>query len=200
MPIFIILYFLYLYKLTKSSLKINNKKEESPIRLYIKKYVEDFNKLELKAIDKSVINIKETVEDDIYFYGRTILYYNSDNEEFNYNNNRGALPYKTLESLVRKYAITYDRKALYVCMYDELNKSNIIYNELLKRDNNDVSKDNVFVSLKSNNITNKNLKKKLLIKDNVIKFKYVGKIDEYNKSFVSKKKYNYSDYINEFKK
>ena len=169
MPIFIMLYFLYLYKLTKSSLKINNKKEESPIRLYIKKYVEDFNKLELKAIDKSVINIKETVEDDIYFYGLTILYYNSDNEEFNYNNNRGALPYKILESLV-------------------------------KRDNNDVSKDNVFVSLKSNNITNKNLKKKLLIKDNVIKFKYVGKIDEYNKPFVSKKKYNYNDYINEFKK
>ena len=144
MPIFIMLYFLYLYKLTKSSLKINNKKEESPIRLYIKKYVEDFNKLELKAIDKSAINIKETVEDDIYFYGLTILYYNSDKEEFNYNNNRGALPYKILESLVRKYAITYDRKALYVCMYDELNKSNIIYNELLKRDNNDVSKDNVF--------------------------------------------------------
>ena len=150
-----------------------------------------------------MINKKDTVEDDIYFYGNTILYYNNENDEFNYNNNRGALPYKILESLVRKYAITYDRKELFICICDELNKSNIIYKELLKRDNvskDNVSKDNVFVKLKSANITNKNLKKKLLIKDNIIKFKYLGKIDEYNKSFVSKKKYNYSDYINEFKK
>jgi len=145
------------------------------------------------------------VREDIYFYGDTILYYNGNTNFFEYYNDRGSLPYKILESLVRKYTITYDRKALFVNIYDELNKSNRLYDTLLKKDKEDKEdnedKNNVFVTLKKRDINNSNLKRTLLIKEKIINFKYIGKIYEYNNNnnLQIKKKYNYNDYINDIK-
>ena len=130
----------YIYKVKNLlQYKKNNSPDESSISKtlsYENRYHEAFSKLTDKKLDDDYI--KKLANNILYEMtprGRVILYYDVEKEGFSYYCDTKDIPYKYLEAVAHKYAITYDCKNLVVDMKNELNKSAILSG---KQDSNKV--------------------------------------------------------------
>ena len=178
---------LFVYDPQDSKLLEEDVDTRSESVIYCEKYWDEYNDLEEKTLSEEVMSQMENymVCDELPFYGKTLVVYNQEGNQFHYYNNRGAsIPYKMLATLARKFIVEHDCKSLYINISDELEKSKQVYDELNRKLNNgetlvlDDSKENnaedVFVKKKTKICAEE--ANKYLIKENIIKFKYLGKL------------------------
>ena len=178
---------LFVYDPQDSKLLEEDVDTRSESVIYCEKYWNEYNDLEEKTLSEEVMSQMENymVCDELPFYGKTLVVYNQEGNQFHYYNNRGAsIPYKMLATLARKFIVEHDCKSLYINISDELEKSKQVYDELNRKLNNgetlglDGSKENntedVFVKKKTKICAEE--ANKYLIKENIIKFKYLGKL------------------------
>jgi hypothetical protein len=146
---------------------------------YDKKYTE-----ELKALDQRFLSeedlegLKDKILEEETPLGLIKMYYNHEYKGFMWYCDRNHVPYRILETVARKYIIDFDCYHLYVDLYEELEKSS----KLTKRAEEKLSApstNSLFVEAKD---SRDQLLKKLAIKNNFLKFKYRGKIEEYKPS------------------
>ena len=186
---------------------------------YTDKYKEEFEKLENeiflcndnqdnKSIEDQIIEKKQNLKNNIIMemspLGNVIMYYNYDTETFYYYSDH-SIPYKYLETIARRYVITYKCKPIYISMEDELKK----YEEKMKQDekikeakkqDSTNKPNNVFAKFKSynkdnninsaknkkdipNNLPHKNNSdsdKPVLLKENANRFSHQGKINNFH--------------------
>ena len=178
---------LFVYDPQDSKLLEEDVDTRSESVIYCEKYWDEYNDLEEKTLSDEVMSQIENymVCDELPFYGKTLVVYNQEGNQFHYYNNRGAsIPYKMLATVARKFIVEHDCKSLYINISDELEKSKQVYDELNRKLNNgetlvlDDSKENnaedVFVKKKTKICAEE--ANKYLIKENIIKFKYLGKL------------------------
>jgi len=146
---------------------------------YDKKYME-----ELKGLDQPILSeedlegLKDKILEEETPLGLVKMYYDQEYKGFMWYCDRNHVPYRILETVARKYIIDFDCYHLYVDLYKELEKSS----KLTKRAEeklSDPSTSSLFVEAKD---SRDQLLKKLAIKNNYLKFKYGGKIEEYKPS------------------
>ena len=131
--------------------------------------------------------------------GEILMYYHVDNKAFEYYSNNKNLPYKTLDAVARKYVCTHNVPSIYVDIREEVKKG---MDKCLKKkgDNKDTCLDvakpttsaassiyAVYKNYKSGetaatsdgngNVGNNS--KKVILKENVNKFIFKGRIDDY---------------------
>lgn len=129
---------------------------------YTDKYKEEFEKLEnemviynvnlnSKSKDDQIIEKKQNLKNNILMemtpLGNVIMYYNYDTETFNYYSDHG-IPYKYLETIARRYVITYKCKPIYISMEEELKK----YEEKIKQDERTKEENKQETTHKSNKV------------------------------------------------
>jgi hypothetical protein len=129
---------------------------------YTDKYKEEFEKLENemilynhnqdnKSIEDQIIEKKQNLKNNILMeaspLGNVIMYYNYDTETFNYYSDH-SIPYKYLETIARRYVITYKCKPIFISMEEELKK----YEEKLKQDEKTKEENKQDTTNKSNNV------------------------------------------------
>lgn len=191
---------------------------------YSEKYKEEFEQLvnefivtELDILDnqnkeEQINQKKQKLKNNIIMeatpLGNVVMYYDYKTEAFNYYSDH-SIPYKYLETIARKYVITYKCKPIFIIMEDELKKyeEKMKQHEEIKKEET-VKVNNVFAKFKSynkdnninsakntkdisNNIPQKNNKtnnsdKPLLLKENANRFTHQGKL--HNFSFLNKPK------------
>jgi hypothetical protein len=135
--------------------------------------------------------------------GEVILLYDKEKEQFQYYSNH-EIPYRYLEVVVRKYVLTYNCIELYTDIQQEYRKAFQEYQENKRMEQDDIKEkettDEVFVQYKSYNQQDykKNHFKKPIKRD-IITFKCMGKIYDYNiepSIDKSKKDIGFSEYKN----
>lgn len=136
--------------------------------------------------------------------GEVILQYNKDKEQFQYYSNN-EIPYRYLEVVVRKYVLSYNCLDLYTDIQQEYREALNEYQENKRMDQEDnkeenESADDVFVQYKSYNKQDYKINHfKQPIKREIITFKYMGKLYDYNKQTTTDKpvkNIGFSDYKN----
>jgi hypothetical protein len=137
--------------------------------------------------------------------GNVIMTYDNNRETFNFYSDN-MIPYRYLETVARKYVITYNCRPLYIDMEEELN---IYEKKMLEQDDNNEkttqpseSKKNVFAKFKSyntegktghvgkvpgpqNSVQNKdtgdkNKNRKIILKDKANRYSCQGKINNFS--------------------
>lgn len=145
------------------------------IKEYKKKFYDELEELENKEYsDKELEKFKKKVLKTDTTYGIVYMFYNVDNETFNYYCNDKNISYIILDSLARKYAITYDCKSICINFKKEWKKAKkLAYEEQEKKEadqeknkceqNKKDSKPQIFAKYKSyeeNNNKNKKISDK----------------------------------------
>lgn len=209
----------YIYKLKKLlHCKKNNSPDDSlssKTLSYENRYYETFSKLTDKKLDDDhVKKLRNNILYEMTPKGRVILYYDVEKEGFSYYCDTKDIPYKYLEAVAHKYAITYDCKNLVVDMKNELNKS-VILSEKQGSNETLTSILKTSTQLKENTNNSKSIKKTVSIENdmfvnykqynrkgsggNIIpnkqsilknksnKYTYLGKMKDY--SFIQRDKY-----------
>jgi len=118
--------------------------------------------------------------------GRIIMYYDFEKESFIYHCDTKDVPYLYLETVARKYAITYHCKKIVVDIKKELEvakeasvanntKSNLLVGVK--------ASDSLFASFKSYNRKgtggSKTINKKFILRQNANRYSYGGKVNEF---------------------
>ena len=147
---------------------------------YDKKYQKEFDELEERKIDDDELaGLREKSLEEETPLGVVKIHYNSDYGGFEWYCNTSHVPYRFLETVVRKYIIEHNCLQLYVNLKEEIDKSNeLVEKAREKLDKSDNNIDSVFVQKKSNN---KEVLDVLAIKNKYLKFKYLGKLKETKK-------------------
>ena len=136
--------------------------------------------------------------------GDVILLYNDKSQQFTYYSNND-IPYRYLEVVARKYVLTYKCIELYIDTKEEyikLIKEHIEKQQEEEKEENTETQeiDDVFVQYKSYNQQKQKVKSKHLpIKQDIILFKCMGTIYEYNQQKEEKKQVKnigFSEYKN----
>jgi hypothetical protein len=143
---------------------------------YDKKYIKEMSELDQKILSpEDLEGLTDKLLDEETPLGLIKMFYNHKYKGFMWYCDRNHVPYRFLETVVRKYIIEYDCYNLYVDLYDELEKSSKL-TQRAKEKLSDISTNPLFVNTKESRI---NLLKQLSIKNNFLKFKYGGKIENY---------------------
>jgi len=125
-------HFRYIYGLNKSGLEDEDDEDEDEDDNYEYKYIEEFNEIEDKEIDKAILkelnNIYITEETP---KGLVHMSYNYEKEGFNYFCKNKSIPYKYLETVGRKYCIIYLSKHYFIDFKQELIKGIENYNNTI---------------------------------------------------------------------
>jgi hypothetical protein len=178
---------------------------------YEYKYVTEFEEL-IKEIqtdmsDKDKLNLSKLVVMDSTPNGDVVMSYEHDVDDvdrskFIYYANARTIPYKYLDAVARKYVYINKCPDVYLFIKNELMKEIDRIEEEIKReeerkklqeeDRTDISSkktDNIFASFKnyksSRSISNPSIKRKhILVTKN--KYKYMGTVDDYNRSLLPK--------------
>lgn len=147
---------------------------------YDKKYQKEFDKLEERKIeDDELAGLQEKSLEEETPLGVVKMHYNSEYGGFEWYCDTSHVPYRFLETVVRKYIIEHNCLQLYVNLKEEIDKSNdLVEKAREKLDKSDKNADSVFVQKKSNN---KEVLDVLAIKNKYLKFKYLGKLKEIKK-------------------
>lgn len=152
--------------------------KEKIIIPYEKKYLQEYKNLLTNANTENAANKEELKKRNFKNsflmektpLGNVALYYNQDRECFEYYTDH-TIPYRYLETVGRKYVITFDCIDLYIDMEEELQKQKEIienqnveikenpdantnakpYQNTIKNDVEETSKKNVFAKLKNYN-------------------------------------------------
>ena len=166
------------------------KEELDAVTEWKQTYTED----ELKKLRENIVHL-ETPN------GEVIMFYDYENEAFHYYSDSKTHTFKALETVARKYALNYDCKALYHDMDKELEelkekaeaekaeaeKAEAEKAEAEALEESDSGGWSPFASFK-NYKTEIKENKKLKIKKKINKFKYLGRLEEYNKNDMEEKK------------
>lgn len=184
---------------------------------YEQTYYKLFSQMDDEELDEDYVKLlKNNIIYEMTPRGRVALYYDYEKETFNYYCDTKDIPYKYLEAVAHKYAITYDCKNLVVDMKKELEKS--IHQSKAKQhkmvsilksgsnkdeENRDATTsrvkktvsidNNMYVSYKQYNRKGSggNIvpnKKAFVTKNNSNRYSYLGKMNEF--SFLQTNKYS----------
>lgn len=191
------------------------------------RYFTEYDNLEEKELtDKFVKDLTLNVIREETPKGEVLMYYSHEMGSFIYYSKTKEIPYKYLETLARKYVITYDCKRIYIDIRKEYEKGLNKYNEMKENKTNyggseeGVSigddgvakkKKQIFASFKTYNRKSEvNIKQKdkiYILREKANRYSYRGKIEEYKEdSMGSNETSEQSDYkdkkidFSEFKK
>ena len=168
--------------------------EFKDVNKYNENYIEELELIENKELtDDYLDSLKNNIVFDETPLGKIIMLYDKNLEGFKWYCNTSHVTYETLSTLARKYVINYDCKRLYISLEDELNKNKEILKKTIEEANKNKSEQRVRL------LHRKDIVDKLLIKNNIIKFKYGGKLYEYEnindkKAKPTSKKLTFSDF------
>lgn len=164
------------------------------VNKYNENYIEELELIKNKELpDDYIDSLKNNIVSDETPLGKVIMLYDKNLEGFKWYCNTNHVTYETLSTLARKYVINYDCKRLYVSLEDELNKNK----EILKKTIEDAYKNKSEKKVRL--LHRKDIVEQLLIKNNIIKFKYGGKLYEYENNNdkttkISSKKLTFNDF------
>ena len=169
--------------------------EFKDIEKYNENYLEELDSIENKELSQDFIDgLKNNIVFDETPVGKIVMMYDKHLEGFRWYCNTSHVTYEILSTLARKYVINYDCKNLYISLEDELDKNKKILEKTIEEAEKNKSKQKIEL-LKRKDVTDK-----LLIKNNIIKFKYSGKLYEYENTVNKKepptkvKKITFSDF------
>ena len=189
------------YRFFKSSTFFNkNKKKELQVKelpehvKYENGWYAEFDNLNCDVVGENVVPTPPPTIQETTPRGEILMYYDANNKEFVYYSNNKNLPYRTLDAVARKYVCLHNVPSIYVDIREEVkrgfekckNKANCI--ETTTTPSPSSSLYAVYKNYKSGatattsaadiNSVGKNLKK-VILKDNVNKFIFKGRIDDF---------------------
>ena len=177
-----------------------NKAQEEP---YENKYYDRFEQLECEDLEEDTVKgMKNNTLYEMTPKGKVIMYYDFEKESFVYYCDTKDIPYLYLETVARKYALTYDCKKIVVDIKKEMenakqsnvkqtntNKSNLstIYENTNNIDTKIQPKtkkaNDMFASFKSYNRKgtggSKSMNKNFVLRQNANRYSYSGKVSQY---------------------
>ena len=183
----------------ESSDKDDNSKDTSVVEVesYENKYYDKYDEMESEDLDEDYVKtLKNNVLYEMTPKGRIIMYYDFEKESFTYYCDTKDVPYLYLETVARKYALTYHCKKIVVDIKRELDTAK---ETNIANDNKskalalvDTKKtDNLFASFKSYNRKgtggSKTMNKKFILRQNANRYSYSGKVNTY--SFLKRNEY-----------
>ena len=144
---------------------------------YDKKYLVELDDLEERELnEEELAELQDKPLEEETPLGVVKMYYKSEYGGFEWRCNTSHMPYRFLDTVVRKYIIENDCLQLYVNLKEEIDKSNqLVEKAREKLDKADNKQESVFVQKKSDN---KDVLDVLAIKNKYLKFKYLGKLEE----------------------
>ena len=173
--------------------------EEVPEIAFENRYFTEYDDLEEKELtDKFVKDLTLNVIREETPKGEVLMYYGHEMGSFIYYSKTKEIPYKYLETLARKYVITYDCKRIYIDIRKEYEKGLNKYNEMKENKTTDggseggaatgddggaKKKKQLFASFKTYNRKSEvNIKQKdkiYILREKSNRYSYRGKIEEY---------------------
>jgi hypothetical protein len=181
----------------KDDSKENSDKSVVEVESYENKYYDKYDEMESEDLDEDYVkSLKNNVLYEMTPKGRIIMYYDFEKESFTYYCDTKDVPYLYLETVARKYALTYHCKKIVVDIKRELDtakETNIANDNKSKAQALvDAKKtDNLFASFKSYNRKgtggSKTMNKKFILRQNANRYSYSGKVNTY--SFLKRNEY-----------
>jgi hypothetical protein len=177
--------------------------EEVPEISFENRYFTEYDDLEEKELtDKFVKDLTLNVIREETPKGEVLMYYGHEMGSFIYYSKTKEIPYKYLETLARKYVITYDCKRIYIDIRKEYEKGLNKYNEMKENKTTDggseggaatgddggaKKKKQLFASFKTYNRKSEvNIKQKdkiYILREKANRYSYRGKIEEYKEEY-----------------
>jgi hypothetical protein len=157
---------------------------------YENKYYDLFEKMEYDDLDENTVKgMKHNILYEMTPKGRVLMYYDFDTESFVYYCDTKDIPYLYLETVARKYALTYDCKKIVVDIKKEMEdaKQTNINNSTTKLSTvrkNTTETNDMFASFKSYNRKgtggSKIVNKKFVLRQNANRYSYRGKMSQFS--------------------
>ena len=181
---------------SKDDSKDNSDKSVVEVESYENKYYDKYDEMESEDLDEDYVKtLKNNVLYEMTPKGRIIMYYDFEKESFTYYCDTKDVPYLYLETVARKYALTYHCKKIVVDIKRELDTAK---ETNIANDNKskalalvDAKTDNLFASFKSYNRKgtggSKTMNKKFILRQNANRYSYSGKVNTY--SFLKRNEY-----------
>lgn len=159
---------------------------------YENKYYDKFEELESVDLEEDAVkSLKNNVLYEMTPKGRVIIYYDFEKEAFIYYCDTKDVPYLYLETVARKYALTYHCKKIVFDIKKELElaketndgSGNGIGNGSGNKNIVDVKEDKLFATFKNYNRKgsggSKVMNKKFVLRQNANRYSYNGKVNEF---------------------
>jgi hypothetical protein len=177
----------------------NSAEPEEPEEPYENKYYDLFENMERDELEEDTVKgLQNSVLYEMTPKGRVILYYDFEKESFVYYCDTKDIPYLYLETVARKYAVTYDCKKIVVDIKKEMENAkqqktvtnintntntNIPYTQLSTIQENANNTNDMFASFKSYNRKgtggSKTVNKKFVLRQNANRYSYNGKTSQF---------------------
>ena len=186
------------YRFFKSSAFFNkNKKKEIQVKelpehvKYENGWYAEFDNLNCDVVGENVVPTPPPTIQETTPRGEILMYYDVNNKEFVYYSNNKNLPYRTLDAVARKYVCLHNVPSIYVDIREEVkrgfekckNKANCIETTTTPSPSSSLYavyknyKSGATATTHTNSIGQSS--KKVILKDNVNKFVFKGRIDDY---------------------
>ena len=156
---------------------------------YENKYYDLFEKLECDELEEDIVKgLKNSVLYEMTPKGRVIMYYDFDKESFTYYCDTKDIPYFYLETVARKYALTYNCKKIVVDIKKEMENAKKEMNTSTAKlstinENTIDTTTNLFASFKSYNRKgtggSKSMNRKFILRQNANRYSYSGKVIQF---------------------
>lgn len=171
--------------------------KNTPEEPYENKYYDLFENMERDELEEDTVKgLQNSVLYEMTPKGRVILYYDFEKESFVYYCDTKDIPYLYLETVARKYAVTYDCKKIVVDIKKEMENAkqqktvtnintntNIPYTQLSTIQENANNTNDMFASFKSYNRKgtggSKTVNKKFVLRQNANRYSYNGKTSQF---------------------
>lgn len=171
---------------------------------YENKYYDKFDELVNEDLDEEYVkSLKNNVLYEVTPAGGVVMYYDLAKESFIYYCDKKDISYLYLETVARKYAVTYRCKQIVYDMKFELNlaKENSIKNDSKSTGvidgNNAKTQDTLFASFKSYNRKgsggSKTVNKKFILRQHANRYTHSGRVGNF--PFLNKRDYKVKDSI-----
>lgn len=165
--------------------------EKKNTQPYEYKYLDAFDASVKHVIDShSEANYSNNFVMDYTPYGNVIMNYDKEEEMFIYYCDKREIPFKYLETVARKFVIHNKCHSIYVDIRDELRpkKMDVEIVDLKEGEQEDGVKNekikSVFATFKKKtgkkSVKNETSRKKVVFKENVNKYKWSGRLNEYS--------------------
>lgn len=169
----------------------NEKKKKAQDEPYENKYYDLFEMLECEDLEEDTVKgMKNNVLYEMTPKGNVIMYYDFEKESFVYYCDTKDISYLYLETVARKYALTYDCKKIVVDIKKEMenakqsntNKSKL--STIYENTSSSTKKTtDMFASFKSYNRKgtggSKSMNKSFVLRQNANRYSYSGKVSQY---------------------
>ena len=192
------------YKALTHGSKTNNSDDKKAVEEpYENKYYGLFENMESYELEEDIVKgMKNNVLYEMTPKGNVIMYYDFEKESFVYYCDTKDIPYLYLETVARKYALTYDCKKIVVDIKKEIEdakqkniintpyaKLSTIQENIINRDNNPLARNKMLAQNKMGNDTfasfknynrkgsggSKTVNKKFILRQNANRYSYSGK-------------------------